>query len=86
MLSTIEIKAVVALFEHAEGVVFSDIGHIVICALNSDSVHCVSPPDRSAGKLSLAEENFLAPFCMNRGGRLTRQGASIVNLLVNTSL
>ena len=62
MLSTIEVKAVVALFEYVEGVLFSDIGNIVICALNSDSVHCVSPPDRSAGKLSLAEENFLAPF------------------------
>ena len=30
MLSTIEVKAVVALFEYVEGVVFSDIGHIVV--------------------------------------------------------
>ena len=31
MLSTIEVKAVVALFEYGESVVFSDIGHIVVC-------------------------------------------------------
>ena len=34
MLSTIEVKTVLALFEYSEGVVFSDIGHLVVSALN----------------------------------------------------